>query len=88
MEFSPEIITLTDEDGKNVDFEVITKLDIEENEYVIVLPIEDEALEEEGIILKITKLENGEEGFITVEDDDEYQTVVDAYELWNEENDI
>jgi len=88
MEFSPDIITLTDEDGKNVDFEVITKLDIEENEYVIVLPIEDEALEEEGIILKITKLENGEEGFITVEDDDEYQTVVDAYELWNEENDI
>ena len=31
-------MTLIDEDGKEIDFEVITKLDIEENEYVIVVP--------------------------------------------------
>ena len=90
MDVSPDVITLNDEDGKEVKFEVITKLDIEENEYVIVLPIDDETAidEEEGIILKIVKLESGEEGFITVEDEDEYQMVVDAYELWSEEDDI
>ena len=86
MEINPQIITLIDEEGKDVRFEVVDKIDIEENEYVIVLPVEDGNPTEEGIILKIVKYENGEEGFMTVEDDDEYQTVVDAYELWNEEN--
>ncbi len=84
MDLDPKIITLTDENGKAVDFEVINKIDIEENEYVIVLPIESDT--EEGIILKIVEFENGEEGFTTVVDDDEYQTVVDAFDLWNEEN--
>lgn len=86
MEINPQIITLTDEDGMEVKFEVVNKLDIEDNEYVIVLPVDDGDVAEEGLILKIIKYENGEEGFMTVEDDEEYQTVVDAYDLWNEEN--
>ena len=86
MKINPQIITLIDEEDKDVKFEVIDKIDIEENEYVIVLPVEDGNAAEEGIVLKIIKYENGEEGFMTVEDDDEYQIVVDAYELWNEEN--
>jgi len=86
MEINPQIITLIDEEGNDAKFEVVDKIDIEENEYIIVLPVDDVNAAEEGIILKIIKYENGEEGFMTVEDDNEYQTVVDAYELWNEES--
>ncbi len=81
MELYPQVISLIDEEGNEAKFEIVDKLDIEENEYVIVIPIEDKNVEEEGIILKIVKDENGEEGFVTVEDDEEYQMVVDAYEL-------
>lgn len=71
-------ITLTDEEGNDVEFEVITKLDIEEDEYFIVAPVEDE--EWEAIALKVIKDENGEEFFTTVEDEEEFNIVNDAFE--------
>lgn len=71
-------ITLTDEEGNDVEFEVITKLDIEEDEYFIVAPVDDE--EGEAIALKVIKDENGEEFFTTVEDEEEFNIVNDAFE--------
>ncbi|MDU1411670.1 MAG: DUF1292 domain-containing protein [Clostridium sp.] len=73
-----ENITLTDEDGNDVEFEVITKLELEEDEYFIVAPIDND--DADAIALKVVKDEDGEEYFATVEDDEEFQIVNDAFE--------
>ncbi|MFC0905701.1 DUF1292 domain-containing protein [Clostridium sp. MT-14] len=72
-------LILEDEDGKKVQFEVITKLDIEDREYVIVMP-EECRESEEAIVLKIIEDENGEGIFATVEDEDEFNQVSEVYE--------
>ncbi|CAB1243380.1 DUF1292 domain-containing protein [Clostridium sp. WLY-B-L2] len=72
-------LILEDEDGKKVQFEVITKLDIEDREYVIVMP-EECRESEEAIVLKIIEDENGEEIFATLEDEDEFNQVSEVYE--------
>lgn len=79
MENDVEKITLLDEEGKENTFEVVTKLDIEDNEYVIVIP-ENEPHDSEAIILKIGKDENNEDVLSTVEDDEEFKIVSEAYE--------
>lgn len=78
MENFLENITLTDEDGNDVEFEVITKLELEEDEYFIVAPIDND--DADAIALKVVKDEDGEEYFATVEDDEEFQIVNDAFE--------
>lgn len=78
MEDSISSITLTDEDGNNVEFEIITKLDIEDKEYLIVIPMDTK--NEDAIALRIDKDENGEDVLATVEDDDEFALVSEAFE--------
>lgn len=72
-------IILKDENGQNSEFEVVTKFDIEDNEYVIVIP-KDDKKSEEAIALRIDKDLNGNDIFSTVEDDDEFSTVAKVYE--------
>lgn len=83
MENFLENITLTDEEGNDVEFEVITKLEIEETEYFIVSPIDDD--NEDAIALKVVKGEDGEEYFATVEDEEEFNMVNDAFETLYDE---
>lgn len=70
-------IELQDENGNLVNFEVITKLDIEGNEYVVVTNKDDS--EEEAIVLKMQKEDNNDYIFIPIEDDKEFELVSEAY---------
>jgi uncharacterized protein YrzB (UPF0473 family) len=79
-------ITLHDEEGIETEFEVITKLDIEDKEYVIVTPKDED--EDTAIAMRIDKNENGEEVFVTVEDEDEFDIVSEAYETLFSEYDL
>ncbi|WP_102400577.1 DUF1292 domain-containing protein [Haloimpatiens massiliensis] len=79
MDNNVENIVLKDEEGKDVEFNVITKLDIESDEYVIVSPVDDE--EDEAIALKIQKDDHGEEVLVTIDDEEEFNRVAEAYEL-------
>ncbi|GFZ31458.1 UPF0473 protein [Clostridium zeae] len=78
MENNIDTIVLLDEDGIETEFEVITKLDIEENEYVIVVPVD--GSEDDAIALKIVADEEGNDALITVEDEEEFAMVAEAYE--------
>lgn len=80
-------ITLLDEDGKEVEFEVITKIDIKDSEYVIVSPKE-ASPEVEAIILKIDVDEDGNDILYTIEDDEEFNMVSEAYEALFSEGDL
>lgn len=80
-----EKIVLKDEEGNEVEFELVMKFDIETKEYVIVTPVESE--EEEAIAFRIDKDENGEDIFTTIEDDEEFKMVTEAYETLSLESD-
>ena len=45
-ELSDNIITLTDEDGKESNFELLDLVELDNEEYVVLLPVDDEESEE------------------------------------------
>lgn len=85
MENDVTHINLVDEDGKEIEFKVITKLDIEDSEYVIVVPENDDT--DEAIALKIDIDDEGNDVLVTIDDNKEFELVLEAYEtLFNEED--
>lgn len=77
MKDRENIITLMDEEENEVEFEVIATLDVEEQDYAILLPLNEE--EEDAYIFRIDMEEN-EEVLVPVENDEEFKMVKDAYE--------
>ena len=76
------IITLLDDDDNPIDFEIIEMLEISGKQYAFLLPLNDEdndADEDEAIIFRIDKTADGEEIFAYIEDDAEWEMVVDTY---------
>ena len=61
------IISLTDEDGNEVEFELIDSVDFEGVGYLILLPPEEEA--SEVVILEVEPQDDGNEKYLTVDDE-------------------
>jgi uncharacterized protein YrzB (UPF0473 family) len=78
MDNNVETILLYDEEGKEVQFDVITKLDIEDKEYLIVAPTGEEDID--AISLRIDKDAEGNDILVTIDDDEEFEMVSEAYE--------
>ena len=78
FDFEEEVFTLTDEEGNESDFEFIGKIELGDNTYVALVPVDGD--EEEYVILKVDKDENGEEYLSTIEDDEEFDKAADAFE--------
>ena len=78
MDFENEIVTLTDENGEESDFEVIDSLTIDGNDYLALVPVDSET--DEYIILKVAKDENDEDILVTIDDDDEFDRVADRFD--------
>jgi len=78
-----EIYTLTEEDGKESDFELIGRIDDDGQTYVALAPLNADEMDEdeEGgfVILKVVE-EDGEEIFVTIDDDDEFDRIADIFE--------
>ena len=66
------VITLTDSDGSDVDFEVLDIVPYKEHEYVVMLPVDDESDSPEAVILELLEAEedNEEDMLQGVEDED------------------
>ncbi len=82
-EYNPDIITLEDDDGKEYTFEVLDRIETDDSRYIALLPVFDDPkalLDDSGelVVLKVNE-ENGEEFFEEIEDDDEYDMIVDAF---------
>lgn len=76
-----ELFTLTDEDGNESQFALIGELELEGVTYLALSPAESENEEEdEYVILRITEDENGEEILVTIDDEEEFDKVADAFE--------
>ena len=76
------IIVLTDEDGKDVEFEWLDTIEMKDNTYVVVVPTEEET--DEVVILKMEK-EDEEETFVGLEDETEINEVFEEFKERNKE---
>lgn len=69
------VITLTDSDGSDVDFEVLDIVPYKEHEYVVMLPVDDESDSPEAVILELLEAEeDNEEDMLQGVDDETYST--------------
>ena len=76
---SEDMITLTDEDGVEIHFNILGSCEVEGIKYLALIPLEDNEAEE-YVILKLTEDEDGDEVLVTIDDDDEFDKVADAFE--------
>ena len=85
-EFGPSFITLTDEDGNDIELEYVDALEYEGQTYTAFFPaVEDEADEESedyGLVILKSVMENSEELLSTLDDEAELEKI---YELFMEQ---
>ena len=79
LEEEASIISLTDEEGNEVEFELIDSVDYEGKEYLILLPPDDEAAE--VVILEVEPQGDDYETYVTVNDE---ATLSAVYEIFKE----
>lgn len=78
------IIVLNDEDGNEVKFEFLDLVELDDEEYVVLLPVAEEGEEEYGEVV-ILKLEDNddedseEESYVSVEDEDVLNKVFEIF---------
>jgi len=85
-----DIIVLVDENGEETEFELLDTIEMDGNEYVVLLPLdsydeEEEMEEEEVVILKMERGDDGESSFVNIEDEDELDAVFEEFRLRMEE---
>ena len=76
------ILLLSDEDGNDVQFEFLDLIDYDEEEYVVLLPVEDESEDEIGevVILKVEQTESeDQESYVGVEDEEILNKVFEIF---------
>ena len=61
------ILTLTDENGNDVDFEYMDCIEYEGKEYLVLMPAEEES--DEIVILEIEPVDEENENYLAVEDE-------------------
>ena len=83
-----DVISLLDEDGKEHEFEIVDALELEEKQYLALVPLYDEsqaeeALEDSGelVILQVSEEtdEDGEQYLDAIEDEDLYNRVAELF---------
>ena len=80
MEELDNIIVLNDEEGKEVQFEFLDLIEYQEEEYVVLLPVEDEEESGEVVILKVEDTDSDEEeSYISVDDEETLNTVFEIF---------
>lgn len=77
------IVILNDEEGNEVKFEFLDLVELEDEEYVVLLPVSEEGEEEEGevVILKLedTEEDSEEESYVSVEDEEVLNKVFEIF---------
>jgi uncharacterized protein YrzB (UPF0473 family) len=71
-----KIITMVDEDGEKVEFELVEIIELNEIKYALLAPVGDE---EDAYVYKIEEVD-GKKEYIAVEDEDEFEKVLEEYE--------
>ena len=83
-EVGPNFITLTDEDGNEIELEYVDAIEVDGQTYMAFFPtVDDEAdeaaAEEFGLVILKSITENGEELLSTLDSDEELNRVYDLF---------
>lgn len=76
------IIVLSDENGEDVQFEFLDLIEYDSEEYVVLLPLEDEIEEDDGevVILKVEDTgSEDEESYVSVDDEETLNAVFEIF---------
>ncbi|HBX48608.1 MAG TPA: DUF1292 domain-containing protein [Clostridiaceae bacterium] len=84
MEEKENTVILTDEDGVDSEFEIVTILNVDNHEYCVLYPTDSD--DEDAVVLKLIQDDKGDDMLTEIEDDDEFEKVAEAYDEWAEEN--
>jgi uncharacterized protein YrzB (UPF0473 family) len=73
------LVYLQDEDGNDIAFEHLMTVQYKNHEYILLESKQDieGCMQGESIILRIEQDESGDDIYVTIEDEEEYQTVFD-----------
>ncbi len=95
------VLVLVDEEGAEMEFELIAELDIQDNKYRVLLPLDEfffeEAEEDESdgevedggvVIFKVMYDEEGNEFLADIDDDEEWEMVADVWQELTENEEI
>ncbi|NLA14031.1 MAG: DUF1292 domain-containing protein [Tissierellia bacterium] len=82
-----EIMTITLEDGREVDCAIIATFPVEGKDYIALLPLDGNEEEGEVFLYEFKEIEDGIE-LIGIESDEEYELVADAFDEILEEADL
>lgn len=78
-EAEDNIIVLTDDNGEDQEFEFLDLIEYENDEYIVIIPVDEKA--DEVIILKIESLNDEDEQYVGVEDE---ETLAAVFEIFKE----
>ena len=78
------VVILNDEDGNEVKFEFLDLIELDDEEYVVLLPVAEDGEEEEGevVILKVEDNDDensDEESYVSIEDEDVLNKVFEMF---------
>ncbi|GAA0859121.1 MULTISPECIES: DUF1292 domain-containing protein [Clostridium] len=72
-----EIMSFRDEEGNKVDFEAVARIFLDNKEYLLLTPVEEDA--EDIFIFRVDKVDGDKEELNLVEDDKEFIAVKKEY---------
>ena len=82
-EYGPNFVTLTDDEGNDVELEYVDALELGGVTYMAFFPVVEEGEEENedeyGLVILKSEMVNGEEMLATIEDEDELNRVYDKF---------
>lgn len=71
------LITLTDDEGNEVEFEFLDVVEYDGDEYIVLIENDEDA--DEVVILKINALDEENEEYVSIDDEEILQTVFDMF---------
>ncbi|MEE0869433.1 MAG: DUF1292 domain-containing protein [Ruminococcus sp.] len=77
MENEGALITLTDDEGNEVEFEFLDVIEYDGDEYIVLIENDEDA--DEVVILKINALDEETEEYVSIDDEEILQTVFDMF---------
>ena len=80
--FEYDVYTLTDEEGNESEFRLLSTCDMNGNTYRALAPLDKDGndIGDEYVILRCEKDEDGEECLVSIEDDDEFDAIADLFD--------
>ena len=82
-EFGPNFITLTDDEGNNIDLEYVDALEVNGQTYMAFFPVVEEDADEDsdeyGLVILKSVMVDGEEMLSTLDSEEEAEKVYDLF---------